>query len=92
MKHVTVKPNSFVYIPPAIGRAGIRRPPAYGHQGQGIRRRSRWRCLVETAMSDELNDPLFERLGPLVLRLLAYVALALLVAPVALVAAVPFFG
>ncbi len=43
-------------------------------------------------MSDELNDPLFERLGPLVLRFLAYVALALLVAPVALVAAVPFFG
>lgn len=43
-------------------------------------------------MSDELNDPLFERLGPLVLRLLAYIALTLLVAPVALVAAVPFFG
>jgi hypothetical protein len=43
-------------------------------------------------MSDELNDPLFERLGPLVLRLLAYIALALLVAPVALVAAVPFLG
>ncbi len=43
-------------------------------------------------MSDELNDPLFERLGPLVLRLLAYISLALLIAPVALVAAVPFFG
>ena len=92
MKDVTVRPRFFAYIPPAIGRVGFRRPPAHGHQGQGIRRRTRRRCPVETAMSDELNDPLFERLGPLVLRLLAYVALALIVAPVALVAAVPFFG
>jgi hypothetical protein len=92
VRHVTVQPKFFAYIPLAIERAGIRRAPAYGHQGQGIRRRTRWRCLVETAMSDELNDPLFERLGPLVLRLLAYISLALIVAPVALVAAVPFFG
>jgi hypothetical protein len=92
VRQVTVRPNFFVYIAVAIGRAGIRRPSAYGHQGQGIRRRTRWRCLVETAMSDELNDPLFERLGPLVLRLLAYISLALIVAPVALVAAVPFLG
>ncbi len=43
-------------------------------------------------MSDELNDPLFERLGPVILRLLAYISLALIVMPVFLVAAVPFFG
>ncbi len=43
-------------------------------------------------MSDELNDPLFERLGPIVLRLLALISVALIAIPIALVAAVPFFG
>jgi hypothetical protein len=60
--------------------------------GQGIRRRSRWRGLVETAMSDELNDPLFERLGPIVLRLLALISVALIAVPLGLVAVLPFFN
>ena len=43
-------------------------------------------------MSDELSDPLFERLGPYVLRVLAAVAVLLIAAPLALVAVLPFFG
>ena len=43
-------------------------------------------------MSDELNDPLFERLGPIVLRLLALVSVILIAAPLALVAVMPFFS
>ena len=43
-------------------------------------------------MSDELNDPLIERLGPVVLRLLALVSVAVIVIPIALVAVLPFFG
>lgn len=46
----------------------------------------------ETAMSDELNDPLLERLGPIVLRVLALISMALIAVPLGLVAAVPFFG
>ena len=47
---------------------------------------------METAMSDELNDPLFERLGPIVLRLLAALSVMLTAAPLALVAVLPFFS
>jgi hypothetical protein len=61
-------------------------------QGQGTRRRSWWRGLVETAMSDELNDPLFERLGPIVLRLLALISVITIAIPIALVAVLPFFN
>jgi hypothetical protein len=61
-------------------------------QGQSPRRRSWRRGLAETAMSDELNDPLFERLGPIVLRLLALISVALIAVPLGLVAVVPFFG
>ena len=43
-------------------------------------------------MSDELNDPLFERLGPIVLRLLALISVILIAAPLALVAGMPFFS
>ena len=43
-------------------------------------------------MSDELNDPLFERLGPLVLRLLAAISVIVIATPLALVAVLPFFG
>jgi hypothetical protein len=43
-------------------------------------------------MCDPLYDPLFERVGPIVLRVLALIAVAVITAPVALVAAVPFFG
>lgn len=43
-------------------------------------------------MSDELNDPLFERLGPIVLRVLTLISVALLAVPLGLVAVVPFFG
>lgn len=43
-------------------------------------------------MSDELNDPLFERLGPIVLRVLAYISVALIAVPIGLVAVLPFFG
>lgn len=43
-------------------------------------------------MSDELNDPLFERLGPIVLRLLALISVALIAVPIGLVAVLPFFG
>lgn len=52
----------------------------------------RWRGPTETAMSDELNDPLFERLGPIVLRLLALISVILIAAPLALVAVMPFFS
>jgi hypothetical protein len=47
---------------------------------------------VETAMSDEMNDPLFERLGPIVLRLLALISVTLIAVPLALVAVLPFFN
>jgi len=43
-------------------------------------------------MSDVLNDPRFERLGPIVLRLLALISVALIAVPIALVIAMPFFG
>lgn len=43
-------------------------------------------------MSDELNDPLFERLGPIVLRLLALISVILIAAPLALVVVMPFFS
>jgi hypothetical protein len=49
-------------------------------------------AATETAMSDELNDPLFERLGPIVLRVLALISVALIAVPLGLVAVVPFFG
>jgi hypothetical protein len=60
--------------------------------GQGNGRRLRWRCPQETAMSDELNDPLFERLGPIVLRVLAYISVTLIAVPLGMIALVPFFG
>jgi hypothetical protein len=43
-------------------------------------------------MSYELNDPLFERLGPILLRVLASISVALISAPIALIVAVPFVG
>lgn len=43
-------------------------------------------------MSDELNDPLFERLGPIVLRVLAYISVTLIAVPLGMIALVPFFG
>ncbi|HEY7608881.1 MAG TPA: hypothetical protein VIF14_06585 [Alphaproteobacteria bacterium] len=43
-------------------------------------------------MSDELNDPLFERLGPIVLRLLALISVITIAIPIALVAVLPFFN
>jgi hypothetical protein len=43
-------------------------------------------------MSEELPDSLLERLGPTVLRVLALLAVVLLVTPLALLLAVPFFG
>ena len=50
------------------------------------------RPAMETAMSDELNDPLFERLGPIVLRVAAVISVILIALPLGLVAVVPFFG
>lgn len=41
-------------------------------------------------MSDELHDPLFDRLGPILLRVLALISVALIAAPLVLVAALPF--
>ena len=49
-------------------------------------------ATLETAMSDELNDPLFERLGPILLRVLALISMALIAVPLGLVVVVPFFG
>mgnify|MGYP001578661317 CR=1 FL=1 len=43
-------------------------------------------------MSDEMRDPLCERFGPIVLRLLALIAMAVIAAPLALILAVPFAG
>lgn len=43
-------------------------------------------------MSDELNDPLCERLGPIVLRVLALISVALIAVPLGLIVMVPFFG
>jgi hypothetical protein len=43
-------------------------------------------------MSDELNDPLFERLGPILLRVLALISMVLIAVPLGLVVVVPFFG
>lgn len=43
-------------------------------------------------MSDEMRDPLCERIGPIVLAWAAWIAVALIVAPFALVLAVPFAG
>lgn len=60
---------------------GDRRPPRMAAP--------RW---TETAMSDELRDPLFERVGPILLRLFALISVALIAVPLALVLAVPFFG
>lgn len=43
-------------------------------------------------MSDVLNDPRFERIGPILLRLLALISVAVIAAPIALILAVPFAG
>lgn len=43
-------------------------------------------------MNDEMRDPLCERIGPILLAWMAWIAVALIVAPVALVFAVPFAG
>ena len=43
-------------------------------------------------MSNEMRDPLWERYGPTVLALAAWIAVALIVAPLALVVALPFTG
>jgi hypothetical protein len=43
-------------------------------------------------MGDELNDSLLEKLGPVVLRLLALVSVASIAIPIALVALLPFYG
>jgi len=43
-------------------------------------------------MSDEMNDPLLERLGPIVLRVLAFISVALIAVPLGMIALVPFFG
>jgi len=48
--------------------------------------------MREIDMSDETRDPLWERYGPVMLALAAWIAVALIVAPVALVLAVPFAG
>ena len=47
---------------------------------------------TEQTMSDELREPLFERVGPILLRVLALISVALISAPLALVLALPFFG
>lgn len=43
-------------------------------------------------MSDEVRDPIWERYGPIMLAMAAWIAATLVVAPVALVLAVPFAG
>jgi len=43
-------------------------------------------------MSDEMRDPLSEWVGPILLRLLALLAVAVIAAPIALILAVPFAG
>lgn len=43
-------------------------------------------------MTDQMRDPLYERIGPIVLRLLAWIAVAVIAAPIALILAVPFAG
>jgi hypothetical protein len=43
-------------------------------------------------MSEELRDPLFERVGPILLRVLAAISVALIAGPIALVLALPFVG
>jgi hypothetical protein len=43
-------------------------------------------------MQKRLNDPLFERLGPLTLRFLALVAAGLIVVPLALVLIAPLLA
>jgi len=43
-------------------------------------------------MSDEMRDPLIERLGPILLRLLALISVAVIAAPIALILVVPFAG
>jgi uncharacterized RDD family membrane protein YckC len=40
-------------------------------------------------MSDEMNDPLLERLGPFTIRLLAIIAAGLIIVPLALVLIAP---
>jgi hypothetical protein len=47
---------------------------------------------MERAMSDELREPLFERVGPILLRVLALISVALITAPLALVIVLPFVG
>ena len=48
--------------------------------------------LREFERSNEMRDPLWERYGPIVLALAAWIAVALIVAPLALVVALPFTG
>lgn len=43
-------------------------------------------------MSSLDSDPLVERIGPLLLRISAWIAGAAILAPVALILAVPFFA
>jgi hypothetical protein len=47
---------------------------------------------METAMSDEMRDPLWERMGPIILRVLALISVAVIAVPIALILLVPFAG
>lgn len=43
-------------------------------------------------MSDQMCDPLLERIGPVVLRVLALASAAVITVPLALMVVLPFFG
>ena len=43
-------------------------------------------------MCDEMRDPLSEWVGPILLRVMALVAMAVIAAPIALILVLPFTG
>ena len=43
-------------------------------------------------MCDEMRDPLWERMGPIVLRLLALISVAVIAIPIGLIVLLPFAG
>ena len=45
---------------------------------------------TETTMCDEMRDPLSEWVGPILLRVMALVAMAVIAAPITLILILPF--